>query len=63
MAAYVFDTSGIVKRYIHETGMKWVQQVADPTAGNLITARRRVVRTTYLGTSGLSAMPGISTRS
>jgi uncharacterized protein len=36
MAAYFFDTSGIVKRYIKETGTPWVQAVADPGAGNVI---------------------------
>ena len=40
MAAYVFDTSGIVKRYIHETGMAWVQRVAHPAAGNLVYLAR-----------------------
>ncbi len=36
MAAYFFDTSGIVKRYLKETGTAWVQSVADPVAANLI---------------------------
>jgi hypothetical protein len=29
MVAYFFDTSGIVKRYIQETGSLWVQAVAE----------------------------------
>ena len=36
MAAYFFDTSGLVKRYIQETGTTWVQTVADPTAANAL---------------------------
>jgi predicted nucleic acid-binding protein len=36
MPVYFFDTSGIVKRYIHETGTAWVQSAADPAAGNLV---------------------------
>ena len=36
MAAYVLDTSAIVKRYIMETGTAWVRSIADPAASNLI---------------------------
>ena len=36
MAAYFFDTSGIVKRYLQETGTAWVQSVAAPVAANVI---------------------------
>jgi predicted nucleic acid-binding protein len=32
--AYFFDSSGLVKRYIAETGTAWVVGLADPAAGN-----------------------------
>ena len=34
MAAFIFDASAIVKRYIQEIGTAWVQSLADPTAPN-----------------------------
>jgi predicted nucleic acid-binding protein len=40
MGAYSFDTSGIVKRYIRETGSAWVERVADPAAGHRIYLSR-----------------------
>jgi uncharacterized protein len=40
MGAYFFDTSGIVKRYIQETGTPWVQTVADPQVANAIYLAR-----------------------
>jgi hypothetical protein len=40
MAAYFFDSSAIVKRYVQETGAAWVQAVADPAGGNLIYLAR-----------------------
>ncbi len=47
MAAYFFDASGIVKRYVRETGTAWVQAVADPAGGNLAyLARISVVEVT-----------------
>jgi hypothetical protein len=36
MAAFVLDTSAVVKRYIQETGTNWVRSIADPAAANLI---------------------------
>lgn len=36
MSAYYFDSSGIVKRYIAETGSLWVGQVTEPASGNPI---------------------------
>ncbi len=36
MAAYFFDTSGIVKRYLTERGSAWVEGVTAPQAGNAI---------------------------
>jgi len=36
MAAYYFDSSGIVKRYIKETGSSWVAMITDITGGNEI---------------------------
>src|SRR5437016_5850149 len=47
MAVYFFDASGIVKRYIRETGTAWVQALADPAGGNAIfLARITVVEVT-----------------
>jgi uncharacterized protein len=40
MAAFFFDTSGIVKRYIVEAGSGWVQNATDPAAGNVIYLAR-----------------------
>src|SRR5271166_834031 len=36
MAAYVPDTSAVVKRYIQEAGTAWVRSIADPAAFHLI---------------------------
>lgn len=36
MAAYFFDSSAIVKRYVNEAGTVWVQSITDPRAGNFI---------------------------
>jgi uncharacterized protein len=36
MAAYVLDTSAVVKRCIQETGPSWVRGIADPATFNLI---------------------------
>jgi uncharacterized protein len=40
MAAYVLDTSAVVKRYIQEAGTVWVRSIADPTASHLIYLAR-----------------------
>jgi predicted nucleic acid-binding protein len=40
MAAYVLDTSAIVKRYIHEVGTAWVRSLADPAASHGIYVAR-----------------------
>jgi len=40
MAAYLFDASGIVKRYIHEPGTGWVRNLADPLASHEIFLAR-----------------------
>ncbi|MGI8638670.1 MAG: type II toxin-antitoxin system VapC family toxin [Pyrinomonadaceae bacterium] len=36
MSAYFFDSSGLVKRYIAETGSKWIIGLLKPSADNLI---------------------------
>ncbi|HXG64541.1 MAG TPA: type II toxin-antitoxin system VapC family toxin [Blastocatellia bacterium] len=36
MAAYFFDSSAIIKRYVNESGTSWVQNLTDPAARNLI---------------------------
>ena len=40
MAAYVLDTSAVVKRYIQEVGTGWVRSIAHPAASNLIYVAR-----------------------
>jgi hypothetical protein len=40
MAAFFFDTSGIVKRYVQEIGTAWVQHTANPTPGNVVYLAR-----------------------
>src|SRR5438445_746512 len=40
MAVFFFDASGIVKRYIQETGSGWVQDACDPTAANTLYVAR-----------------------
>jgi uncharacterized protein len=40
MAAFIFDASGIVKRYIQEVGTGWVRSLADPTASNEVFLTR-----------------------
>jgi hypothetical protein len=34
MAAFIFDASGIVKRYLTEIGTTWVQGLTDPAAAH-----------------------------
>lgn len=34
MSIYFFDSSGLVKRYIAETGTAWTQGLTDPSAGH-----------------------------
>jgi uncharacterized protein len=47
MAAYFFDTSGIVKRYIQEPGTAWVRALADPRASHeIFLARITIVEVT-----------------
>jgi hypothetical protein len=43
MSAYVFDTSGIVKRYVWEAGTDWVRASTDPAAGHRIYVARITV--------------------
>lgn len=40
MNAYFFDSSGLVKRYLNETGSKWVIGLFKPSAKNLIFVAR-----------------------
>ena len=34
MAAFIFDASGIVKRYLTEISSAWVQRLIDPAAAH-----------------------------
>lgn len=36
MTTYYVDSSALVKRYVNETGSKWVQALCDPTAGHVL---------------------------
>lgn len=40
MAHYFLDTSGLVKRYVVETGTAWVQSLTSPTAGHSLFISR-----------------------
>ena len=40
MAAFIFDASGIVKRYLTEIGSGWVQGLSDPAAAHEILLMR-----------------------
>jgi len=40
MAAFIFDASGIVKRYLTEIGSGWVQGLTDPAAAHEILLSR-----------------------
>ena len=40
MSAYFFDSSGLVKRYLNETGSKWVIRLFKPSAKNSILVAR-----------------------
>lgn len=40
MSAYFFDSSGLVKRYLNETGSKWVIGLFKPSAKNSILVAR-----------------------
>lgn len=40
MAAYLFDSSAVVKRYVVETGTAWVSSIADLASGNRIYLAR-----------------------
>ena len=40
MAVYFFDTSGLVKRHVHEAGSAWVRSLTRPSAGHTIFLAR-----------------------
>lgn len=40
MAAYYFDSSALVKRYVAEVGTAWVTSILDPAVGNLLQVAR-----------------------
>jgi predicted nucleic acid-binding protein len=40
VAVYFFDSSGIVKRYLQETGTSWVMERANPASGDRIYLAR-----------------------
>ena len=40
MAAYFFDSSALVKRYVVESGTQWVRGLCDPAAGHALYIAR-----------------------
>jgi predicted nucleic acid-binding protein len=40
VAAYLFDSSALVKGYVNELGSAWVRGILDPSAGHLIHVAR-----------------------
>src|SRR6185437_6900184 len=40
MGVYAFDTSGLVKRHIRETGSAWIRALTAPRAGHTIDIAR-----------------------
>ncbi len=40
MANFFLDSSGVVKRYVLETGSEWVSRISDPDSGNTIVIVR-----------------------
>jgi hypothetical protein len=40
MAAYVLESSALIKRYLRETGTSWLRAITDVHAGHLIYAAR-----------------------
>jgi predicted nucleic acid-binding protein len=36
MANFFLDSSGVVKRYVLETGSEWVNRISDPNSGHII---------------------------
>ena len=40
MAAYFFDSSALVKRYVAESGTQWVCDLCDPAAGHSLYIAR-----------------------
>ena len=63
MAAFIFDASGIVKRYMREIGTAWVQGLADPAASNelFLTRIARVEVTAAIARRGGGGTPLAST--
>lgn len=40
MAIYFFDSSALVKRYVHETGSDWILALTEPAAGHSLYIAR-----------------------
>lgn len=40
MAAYFFDSSALVKRYVTESGTPWISSLCDPTVGHTLYISR-----------------------
>jgi uncharacterized protein len=44
MAAYFFDSSALVKRYVVESGTQWVRNLCDPTVSHSLYIVRITAR-------------------
>jgi predicted nucleic acid-binding protein len=60
MAAFIFDASAIVKRYVQEVGTGWVQALSAPAAGHELFLSRvtRVEVTATITRRGRGGLPG-----
>jgi len=47
MTAYYFDTSGLIKRYVTETGSDWVNQLLQPENGHFFITCRLTMPEVY----------------
>jgi hypothetical protein len=47
MTAYYFDTSGLIKRYVTETGSDWVNQLFQPENGHFFITCRLTMPEVY----------------
>ncbi|MCA9979282.1 MAG: type II toxin-antitoxin system VapC family toxin, partial [Anaerolineales bacterium] len=47
MSAYYLDTSGLIKRYIIETGTGWLQRLFEPEQGHLFITCRLTMPEVY----------------
>jgi len=61
VAAYFFDSSAIVKRYLTETGTTWVSRITDLASGNKVYLVRIAFVEVISAIARRSGGPGLST--